>query len=119
MVYSVSYDLRKPGRNYDELYKVIKSAPSYCHPLESLWFIRTNETVQTWSDRLRKQIDENDLLFVVDITGQAYSGWLPQSAWEWLKQNSQQKAGIERLQKGQGTHHVSSCGFDRAGSGKS
>jgi len=84
MLISISYDLRKPGRNYDDLYKVIKSAPSYCHTMDSLWFIHTNETVKTWSDRLMKCIDNNDYLFIVDITKQSRYGRMIRDVWDWL-----------------------------------
>jgi hypothetical protein len=92
MIISISYDLRQPGRNYDDLYKVIKSAPSWCHAMESLWFIRTNEAIATWNRKLLNVIDKNDYLFVVDITGQARQGWLPQSVWDWLTENEVKKA---------------------------
>ena len=87
MIYSISYDLRQPGRNYDDLYDAIKSAPGWAHAMDSLWFISTNESVDVWSDRLRQVIDQNDWLFVVDITGQPRQGWREESTWEWLKKH--------------------------------
>ena len=92
MIYNVSYELRKPGQNYDTLYDTIKTAPSWCHPMTSHWFIRTNESVQAWSDRLLRVIDKDDSLFVVDITGQPRQGWLSQVAWDWLSENEYKKA---------------------------
>ena len=35
-------------------------------------------------DTLRPQIDENDLLFIVDITGRNRQGWLSKTVWTWL-----------------------------------
>lgn len=84
MILSFSYDLKKPGRNYDELYGTIKSAPSWAHAMDSLWFIRTGESVDMWSDRLRGVMDTNDDLFVVDITNQHRQGWMSQKIWNWL-----------------------------------
>lgn len=84
MLLSISYDLRQPGRNYNDLYDTIKSASAWCHAMESLWFIHTNESVNTWAERLRKVIDQNDYLFVVDITKQSRGGWLRKDVWEWL-----------------------------------
>jgi hypothetical protein len=85
----VSYDLKVPGRDYTKLYGVLKTASSWCHYLESTWFISTYESVESWSDKIRAAIDENDRLFIVDITGKKYNGWLPQKAWEWLSSHSQ------------------------------
>ena len=87
MIYSISYDLCKSGRNYDGLYEAIKSASAWAHPMDSLWFISTAESVRQWSDKLVKCIDENDRLFLVDITGQPRQGWMTEEMWNWLSQN--------------------------------
>jgi len=87
MILEISYELQKPGQNYDALYDAIKKAPSWCHPMTSHWFIRTEESAQTWVDRLRRVMDQNDSIFIVNITGQERAGWMPKTAWEWLSQN--------------------------------
>ncbi|RJQ78954.1 MAG: hypothetical protein C4519_11435 [Desulfobacteraceae bacterium] len=84
MIYSISYDLNRAGQNYQDLYETIERANCWAHPMESLWFISTHETVQQWCDRLKAKIDANDSLFVVDITNQARCGWLSNSIWEWI-----------------------------------
>ena len=88
MILNISYDLNKPGQQYPNLYDTIKKAPSWAHAMDSLWFISTNESVKTWSDRLKQAIDNNDDLFVVDITGQPRQGWMNQKIWDWLKQHN-------------------------------
>ena len=47
-------------------------------PLESMWMVKVNDFVvaQNVYDSLRPQIDENDLLFIVDITDRNCQGWL-------------------------------------------
>ena len=87
MIYSISYDLSQPGRNYDDLYETIKSTPGWARPMESYWFISTSESVAVWYERLRQVIDENDSIFVVDITGQSRQGWMSEDVWEWLKKH--------------------------------
>jgi len=87
MIYSISYDLNQPGRNYNDLYSTIKSAPGWIYAMDSFWFISTNESVGTWSERLRNAMDQNDSLFVVDVTGQPRQGWMPKAVWEWLEQH--------------------------------
>jgi hypothetical protein len=84
MIISISYDLRTPGQNYNHLYEKIKSAPDWCHAMDSLWFISTNESVETWSERLKSCMDKNDYLFLVDITGRSRQGWMKKDVWEWL-----------------------------------
>jgi hypothetical protein len=87
MILNISYDLNKAGQNYSDLYDTIKSAPGYIRAMDSYWFICTSESVKTWSDRLRQVIDENDNIFIVDITGQSRQGWMGKNVWEWLKKH--------------------------------
>jgi hypothetical protein len=35
-------------------------------------------------DRLKPTLDDSDSVLIVNITGDSYSGWLPQEAWDWL-----------------------------------
>ena len=88
MLLLVSYDLKIPGRDYNKLYETLKSASAWWHYLESTWILYTNESVAIWGDRIRATIDTNDNFIVVDITGKAPNGWLPQKAWEWITERN-------------------------------
>lgn len=92
MIYLISYDLKQPGRNYDDLYSVIKSADDWAHAMDSLWFINTTESVKVWSNRLRQVLDENDWILVVDITSQPRQGWMKKVIWDWLNKQVQRSA---------------------------
>lgn len=86
MLLLISYDLKQPDRDYSSLYDTIKNAgSSWWHYLESVWIIKTDMSVDCCSNLLLRNMDTNDLLFVVDITGKKSQGWLPSKAWEWLK----------------------------------
>lgn len=87
MIYLITYDLRKPRRDYASLYDAIKQLGDNNHPLESVWLVYISEDDASVTDvalYLKKHMDENDLLFVVDITQSPRQGWLPKSSWEWL-----------------------------------
>jgi len=86
-LFSITYDLKQPGRNYSELYDAIKNIGETQHPLESTWFVKVEDsiTVDDVSQKLQAIFDNKDSLFVADITGSRYQGWLPKSFWEWLK----------------------------------
>lgn len=89
-LFSITYDLKQPGRNYSELYEVIKTLAGenrWQHPLESCWIVKVEDavTVKYVSDLLRVAMDVRDSLFVVDITKCSYQGWLPGSFWEWMR----------------------------------
>ena len=85
----VTYDLKRPGQNYSDLYDAIKSEGDWQHPLESIWAVKTGTSVsaRTLYKRLRSYIDEKDSLFIVEITDQDRQGWLDKPFWTWLKEN--------------------------------
>ncbi len=85
---SVSYDLRKPGRNYDDLYEHLESYSDYISPLESVWLLKTSLSAEQVRDAVLEHIDSNDGLLVIDITETvaAWSG-LSTAHSEWLKEN--------------------------------
>ena len=71
MVYCFSYDLRKPGRNYDSLYGYLKSFASWCHALESDWFVVSDKTAAEVRDGALAHVDEGDGIVVTRAT----AGW--------------------------------------------
>lgn len=82
----ITYDLKKPGQSYSELYEAIKEIGDWQHPLESTWLVKVDYTsAENIYERLRPQIDDNDLLFIVDITEKDRQGWLSKTVWTWLK----------------------------------
>ncbi len=85
-IFLITYDLKEPGQDYSELYEAIKGLGDWQHPLESVWMVKVNDFIvaQNIYDTLRPQIDENDLLFIVDITDRNCQGWLSKTVWTWL-----------------------------------
>lgn len=88
MKYLISYDLQTPGKDYNSLYNILKSAPGWAHYLESTWFISSNESLEFWHEKIKNVIDANDNFFIVDISDSGSDGWLPRNAWEWLNSHS-------------------------------
>ncbi len=88
MLYMISYDLKSPGRDYTTLYEAIKSFGVWWHYLGSTWIIKTSQSVSQVSELIRQRLDTNDYLIVVDITGKERDGWLPQKAWDWIRDNN-------------------------------
>lgn len=86
MILVVTYDLKKPGKDYAKLYETLKKASAWWHYLESTWLLKTDLSPNKWADRVRSCIDENDNLFIVKITSDC-QGWLPKAAWDWIHKN--------------------------------
>lgn len=83
--YIISYDLRK-DRNYDELYKAIKSYGTWAHIAESTWAIATDQTAAEVRTYLAQYLDSDDRVFVVRSGREAaWRNVLCRS--EWLKSN--------------------------------
>jgi hypothetical protein len=69
--------------------KELQSAPTveWWHFLDNSWLITTNENNVELQDRIVAQIKEDDRLLVVEIKpGSSWGGWLPQAAWEWMRE---------------------------------
>lgn len=89
-IYSISYDLRKPGRNYSDLYDAIKSLDStFQHPLESNWFVRSCLSADEIYERLRVHIEDDDLLFISAIVPGNRQGWMVRTFWDWINNKKQ------------------------------
>ena len=84
--YSITYDLKAPGRDYENLYEAIKKTGKWWHYLESTWLVITDKTSQQIWDSLAPTIDKNDLLLIIEIRKNRH-GWLPEKAWEWIDKN--------------------------------
>lgn len=85
----IGYDLNMTGQRYDTLIALIKKTfPNYWHCLDSTWIVDTSMTPVQVRDWLRTQIDSNDELFVVDISGKA-AAWVgfTGDCNDWLSKN--------------------------------
>ena len=84
----ITYDLRKPGRNYNALYEALKAYPNWAHLLESVWIIQSNHTASSIRDALQAHADPGDAIAVLEVN---VRGWATASVSkeinDWLKTN--------------------------------
>ena len=85
-VYVVSYDLRKPGRDYKGLSDELQHSPDWWHYLESTWLISTREDANQLYNRLREHLDVDDSILIVQA-GTDVQGWLPEEAHKWIQRS--------------------------------
>ncbi len=85
MVYCVSYDLRKPDRNYDDLIKELKSFGIWWHQTGSVWIIVTSKTTAEVRDYLMQFIDSNDKLFVIQLNKNWAAFGFDDQEYKWMK----------------------------------
>ena len=84
--FSISYDLKVPGRDYTSLYKALTRSGKWWHYLDSTWIVITNESTQQIWQRLAPHIDKNDYMLIIEIVNNV-QGWLPKDAWDWINAN--------------------------------
>ena len=85
MVYIVSYDLRKPERNYEDLIKELKSFGTWWHQTGSVWIIVTSKTTVEVRDYLKQFVDSNDKLFVAQINKNWAATGFTEQEYNWIK----------------------------------
>lgn len=82
--YLISYDLNKPGQDYDPLYAAIKALSSgWWHCLDSTWVIKHSGPAAAIRDALASYLDASDDLLVVHLSGEgAWRGFVDKcSSW--------------------------------------
>lgn len=77
----IDYDLNKDGQNYPELISAIKKF-NYHELCKSSWVIKSDLTCKEIRDNLKKYIDDNDKLFVAEISD--WSSTRLKKAGNWL-----------------------------------
>lgn len=86
MIYSISYDLRKPGRDYTDLYEAIKKLSGvWCRPVESTWYVNCQLNASAIVDRLKSVMDSSDGIIVTAAGAPGAWDGLPTNVSEWLK----------------------------------
>jgi hypothetical protein len=80
-----TYDLHNPGRDYDAIVNVLKSADSWAHPQGSVWLLDTLKEPSTWRDALRAAGDKNDEYFVTRLAHSWASTNMDTNVVTWLK----------------------------------
>ena len=83
--YHVSYDLNDPGQNYEALKAELQSKGKSRKIQRSVWVVITSETCKQLFDRLKTHIDQNDDLFVTEIS--MWVGRQSKEDLEWLQNN--------------------------------
>ena len=75
MKYLLSYDLNKPGQNYQKLWTELAEFDAK-RILESQWaFRRINTSAAGLRDHFKQFIDNNDRLLVVSLDSDDWAGW--------------------------------------------
>jgi len=85
-IYSIHYDLRNPGQNYEKLIVAIKRMyPGWAKPLESCFIVVSTMNAAQIRDSLTPYLDSNDSLLVLQA-GSEWASWnIAKAVTDWLK----------------------------------
>ena len=64
----ISYDLYRPGQNYDDVAARIKELGSWAKVQQSFWYVDSGFSAGDAADYVREVMDTNDSLFVANAT---------------------------------------------------
>jgi hypothetical protein len=85
--YLISYDLIGPNRDYTKIIEKIKKYQTWARPLESVWIVKTNNSAAQIRDNLITVLDNNDKLFVVNLSRDAAWKNLSGELSNWIMKN--------------------------------
>ena len=85
MVYLITYDLNKPGKDYTSLYLALRQYQFIRDTgLDSVWFVSTQLTPGQIYEHLRHHLDISDRIFITQIQGGTHQGWMNADVWAWI-----------------------------------
>lgn len=85
-VFMVTYDLNKPGKNYEPLLAAIRRFP-HCYALKSAFFIESTSNASAITGALMVHLDSNDALYVLRISRE-WAANRPMNCTAWLQSPS-------------------------------
>lgn len=83
-VYCVTYDLNSPGQKYEQVNKLLSEYNSV-KVMRTFWLIDTTQTADQIRQNIGRVVDQNDVVFVSQLSHQWASRHIPNAAVDWLK----------------------------------
>ena len=85
-IYNISYDLTKPGRDYENLRVEIEKLGLWVRPVKSTWLVETEVSLPDVRSRLVAIMDSDDKLIITTCSkGTAWKDLHPDVI-SWIKQ---------------------------------
>ena len=86
MVYMITYDLNKDGKDYENVIKAIKQASNgrWCSYWKSSFLIQSNfGTANEVFNYIAPYLDKDDRILVIEVKNNK-QGWLPKEKWDYI-----------------------------------
>ena len=74
MTYLISYDLKKPGKEYQNVHQAIKDSSNgtWCKPLESVYIIYSGLSPTDIYNNVCPHMDSGDRILIIEVKNHAY-----------------------------------------------
>lgn len=87
MLYQITYELKAQGKDYSPLYLAIKKLGKSAHPLESVWYVDSANTISEITQALAPYLDpKSDKILISEIGIRSFGGRASTNFWEWIKE---------------------------------
>ncbi len=88
MLYQITYELKATDKDYAPLYLAIKRMGEWFHPLETVWFVVSQLSLEDVSKTLSAYVDARyDKILVTTVSHNGMGGRASTEFWKWLKNN--------------------------------
>jgi hypothetical protein len=84
--YIISYDLCKPGKNYDRLYEEIRSFSKWGHLTQFTWAVISSDNSENIRNRIMSVVDSSDRVIVIR-SGQEAAWHNVFASNDWIQEN--------------------------------
>ncbi len=85
-VFIVTYQLRR-FHDSRPVVEALQKVGEWCHYFDSAWLIQTNWTADDIYNELASFFTQEERLLILEVKPTSmYQGWLPQEAWDWIRQ---------------------------------
>ena len=91
MIYIIAYDINEYLRDYTHLKNAIMVQGDWQHPMDSVWFVRSDKSTADIAEVIKRYIDQrHDHLFVTPLSEAPSAGWMQKAFWRWMKKQEQE-----------------------------
>ena len=88
MLYQISYDLKDENKDYTPLYAAIKKLGEWQHPLETVWYVKTDAPMSEVYYNLMGTIEQkSDKIIISAIVTQNVGGRAASEFWDWINKD--------------------------------
>ncbi len=86
MVYMISYDLKSPTSNREEVENSIKSLGPWCKYVTTTYLVKSSLSIDAVQSKVTANLDSNDRMIICKVE-KPIKGFLTSKQWDWIHQN--------------------------------